>query len=243
MRSWFHHPGCAIVGFFARLLWRARIEGVEHLPRTGPFILVANHCSNLDPLMMGWASGHQIGRVVHFMAKIEMRHWPIIGWLATQAGVYFVRRGERDRAAQQFSLEALAAGKPIAIFPEGTRSRDGHLRPGKPGAALLAIRSGAPIVPAGISGTHRIFPNGAKIPRLPRVRIVIGEPFTLPHQPSGRLDREALAAGTERIMAAIEALLPEEQRRRTGAEPDPTADLSYNETDDHGPSDPIANAP
>ena len=213
MRSWFHHPGAAIIGFASRLLWDARIEGVEHLPRTGPFILVTNHCSNLDPLMMGWGSGHQIGRVVHFMAKIEMRGWPIIGWLATQAGVYFVRRGERDRGAQQFSLEALADGRPIAIFPEGTRSRTGRLREGKPGAALIAMRSGAPLVPAGISGTHRIFEGGRRFPRPTRVRIRYGEPITLPHQPTGRLDRDELAAGTERIMAAIEALLPEDQRR------------------------------
>ncbi|HEX7173640.1 MAG TPA: lysophospholipid acyltransferase family protein [Candidatus Limnocylindria bacterium] len=213
MRSWFYHPGSAIIGFVSRLLWGARIEGIEHLPRTGPFILVGNHCSNLDPLMMGWASGHQIGRVVHFMAKIEMRSWPIIGWLATQSGVYFVRRGERDRAAQQFSLDALADGRPIAIFPEGTRSRTGHLREGKPGAALIAMRSGAPIVPSAISGTHRIFPSGSRWPRAARVRIRIGELFTLPHQPSGRLDRAALAEGTERIMSAIEQLLPEDQRR------------------------------
>jgi len=213
MRSWFYHPGSAIIGFVSRLLWGARIEGIEHLPRTGPFILVTNHCSNIDPLMMGWASGHQIGRIVHFMAKIEMRRWPIIGWLATQSGVYFVRRGERDRAAQQFSLEALAAGRPIAIFPEGTRSRTGHLREGKAGAALIAMRSGAPFVPAAISGTHRIFEGGRRFPRASRVRIRYGEPITLPHQPTGRIDREALAAGTERIMAAIEALLPEDQRR------------------------------
>ncbi len=213
MRSWFYHPGAAIIGFVSRLLWGARVEGVENLPRTGPFILVANHCSNLDPLMMGWASGHQIGRVVHFMAKIEMRRWPIIGWLATQAGVYFVRRGERDRAAQQFSLDALADGRPIAMFPEGTRSRTGHLREGKPGAALIAMRSGAPIVPASVAGTQRIFPGRSRLPRPTRVRIRIGEPFTLPHQPSGRLDREALAAGTERIMLAIEQLLPPEQHR------------------------------
>ena len=212
MRSWFYHPGAAIVGFVSRLLWGARIEGVEHLPRTGPFILVTNHCSNLDPLMMGWASGNQIGRVVHFMAKIEMRSWPIVGWLATQAGVYFVRRGERDRAAQQFSLDALADGRPIAIFPEGTRSRDGHLKEGKPGAALIAMRSGAPLVPAGISGTQHVFAKG-RWPRASRVRIRIGEPFSLPHQPEGRLDRADLAEGTERIMSAIEALLPPEQRR------------------------------
>jgi 1-acyl-sn-glycerol-3-phosphate acyltransferase len=163
--------------------------------------------------MMGWASGHQIGRIVHFMAKIEMRGWPIIGWLATQAGVYFVRRGERDRAAQTFSLSSLAAGRPIAIVPEGTRSRTGRLREGKPGAALIAMRSGAPLVPAGISGTHRIFEGGRRFPRASRVRIRYGEPFSLPHQAAGRLDRAELAAGTERIMAAIEALLPEDQRR------------------------------
>ena len=213
MREWFYHPGAAIIGFVSRLLWGARIEGVEHLPRTGPFILVTNHTSNLDPLMMGWASGNQIGRVVHFMAKIEMRSWPFLGWLATQSGVFFVRRGERDRAAQAFALEALADGRPIAIFPEGTRSRTGHLREGKPGAALLAMRSGVPLVPAGISGTQRIFPSGAWFPRSSKVRIRIGEPFTLPHQPTGRLDRDALAAGTERIMSAIEQLLPEDQRR------------------------------
>jgi 1-acyl-sn-glycerol-3-phosphate acyltransferase len=213
VREWFYHPGAAIIGFVSRLLWGARIEGVEHLPRTGAFILVTNHTSNLDPLMMGWASGNQIDRVVHFMAKIEMRSWPFLGWLATQSGVFFVRRGERDRAAQEFALQALADGRPIAMFPEGTRSRTGHLRDGKPGAALLAMRSGAPLVPAGISGTQRIFPNGAWFPRASKVRIRIGEPFSLPHQPTGRLDREALAAGTERIMSAIELLLPEDQRR------------------------------
>jgi 1-acyl-sn-glycerol-3-phosphate acyltransferase len=214
VRSWFYHPGAAIIGFVSRLLWRAKLEGVEHLPRSGAFIVVANHCSNLDPLMMGWATGNQIGRVVHFMAKIEMRRWPIIGWLATQAGVYFVRRGERDRAAQRFSLDALAEGRPIAIFPEGTRSRDGHLKEGKPGTAFLAMRSGVPIVPAGIAGTQRIFPRGARFPRASRVTIRFGAPFTLDHVPTGRLDRDALAAGTERIMGAIEALLPPEQRRQ-----------------------------
>ncbi|HEX7225118.1 MAG TPA: lysophospholipid acyltransferase family protein [Candidatus Limnocylindria bacterium] len=213
MRSWFYHPGAAIIGFVSRLLWGARIEGIEHLPRSGAFILVCNHCSNVDPLMMGWASGHQIGRVVHFMAKIEMRGWPVIGWLATQAGVYFVRRGEGDRAAQRFSLEALADGRPIAMFPEGTRSRTGHLREGKPGAALIAMRSGATIVPAAISGTQHIFPRGARFPRPSRVVIRYGEPFSLPHVASGRLDREAMAEGTQRIMSAIEALLPPDQRR------------------------------
>lgn len=213
MRSWFHHPGCAIAGFLARLLFRARIEGVEHVPRQGAFILVSNHCSNLDPPILGWATGYQVRRVVHFMAKIEMRRWPIVGWLATQSGVYFVRRGERDRTAQRFSLEALADGRPIALFVEGTRSRDGHLKPAKPGAALLAMRSGAPLIPVGIAGTHRIFPGRSRWPHPTRIVVRIGPAFSLPHVPDGRLDRVALSEGTDRILAEIEALLPADQRR------------------------------
>jgi 1-acyl-sn-glycerol-3-phosphate acyltransferase len=213
VRSWFYWPGTAIIGFVARLLWGARVEsGDEHIPRSGPFILVANHCSNVDPLILGWAVGNRRNRLIHFMAKAEMRPWPILGWLASQSGVFFVRRGEADRAAQRFSLEALAAGRPIALHPEGTRSRDGRLKAGRSGAALLAMRSGAALLPAGISGTHRIFPGRSRFPHPTRIVIRIGEPFTLPHVPDGRLDREALAAGTESIMAAIAKLLPEDQR-------------------------------
>ena len=213
MRSWFYHPGAAICGFLARALFGARIAGVEHVPRTGPFILVANHCSNLDPPILGWATGNQVGRIVHFMAKVEMSRWPVVGWLARQSGVYFVRRGEGDRAAQRFSLDTLAAGRPIAIFPEGTRSRDGHLRDGRSGAAFLAMRSGAPLLPIGIAGTQRIFPGRARWPHATRIVVRIGAPFALAHRPDGRLDRDALTEGTERIMSAIEELLPPEQRR------------------------------
>lgn len=212
MRSWFFHPGAALIGGAARLLWGLKAEGVEHVPRSGPFIIVSNHCSNLDPPFIGWATGHQVGRVVHFMAKIEMRSWFFIGWLATQSGTFFVRRGEGDRNAQRFSLETLADGRPIAIFPEGTRSRDGHLKAFKSGAAFLAIRSGAPVLPVAISGSHRLFPNGSRIPRATRLTVRIGEPFTLAHQASGRIDRDALQRGTEQMQDAVRSLLPPGQQ-------------------------------
>jgi 1-acyl-sn-glycerol-3-phosphate acyltransferase len=212
VRSWFFHPGSAICGFLVRVFFGARIEGTEHIPREGAFIVVANHCSNFDPPILGWAVGNSSGRVVHFMSKIEMRRWPVIGWLATQSAVYFVRRGETDRAAQRFSLEALADGRPIAVFPEGTRSRDGRMRGFKPGAAYLALRSGARILPVGIAGTHAMFPGRSRRPHPTRIRIRIGEPFVLGHVRDGRLSREALAEGTERIRAEIAALLPEAQR-------------------------------
>jgi len=212
--DWFYHPGARIARFLLAFFGTARIEGIEHVPRTGAFILVANHCSQADPPLLGWATGHQIGRIVHFMAKDEMHHWPIIGWLADRSGVFWVRRGAGDRAAQRLALQLLGQGKPIGIFPEGTRSRDGRMREGRAGATLLAIRSGALIVPVGIAGSHRLFPGDSRLPRRSRLTFRIGEPFRLEHQPSGRIDRGVLAAGTERIMERIAALLPPAQKPR-----------------------------
>jgi 1-acyl-sn-glycerol-3-phosphate acyltransferase len=110
----------------------------------------------------------------------------------------------------------LARGRPIALFPEGTRSRNGILAEARPGAALLAMRSGAPLLPVAITGTERIFPGRSRIPHRTRVTVRIGETFSLPHQPQGRLDRAALKEGSDRIMREIAALLPEWQRGRHG---------------------------
>ncbi|PZR63321.1 MAG: 1-acyl-sn-glycerol-3-phosphate acyltransferase [Chloroflexi bacterium] len=222
MSDWFFRPGSHITGKLAGLFGGAQIIGLHHIPRSGPFILVANHCSQADPPLLGWATGYQTGRVIHFMAKIEMRHWPVVGWLAAQSGVFFIRRGESDRAAQRLALGLLADGDAIAVFPEGTRSRDGKLQAGRPGAALLALRSGAPLVPVGIAGTHRLFASG-RGPRRSRMTIRIGPPLGLGHQPDGRLDRRALAEGTSRMMAAIAALLPVAQRGARGGVADPVA--------------------
>ena len=214
MSTWFFHPGAVMTEWLKWLLGGGRVEGLEHAPRQGPYIMVSNHCSNLDPPFIGAAIGHHTGRVIHFMAKDEISRWPLIGWLARSAGVFFVRRGEGDRAAQRIALEHLAAGRPIGIFPEGTRSRDGVLREPKLGVALLAIRSGVPLLPVGISGSGRIFPGRSRWPHRTRVDIRIGPAFRLTHQPDGRLDRAALAEGTERIMREIASLLPGSQQGR-----------------------------
>jgi len=212
--TWFYFPGAVLTDWLKWLLGGGTVAGVENVPATGPYIVVSNHTSNLDPPFVGAAIGRHTGRVIHFMAKEEIRHWPLIGWLARGSGVFFVRRGEGDRAAQRIALEHLAAGRPIGIFPEGTRTRDGVLREPKAGVALLAMRSGAPLLPVGISGSGRIFPGRSRLPHRTRVDIVIGRPFSLLHQPDGRLDREAMDAGTERIMREIAALLPDWQQGR-----------------------------
>jgi 1-acyl-sn-glycerol-3-phosphate acyltransferase len=207
MKTWFFHPGAVIVSWLIWVLGGARVEGLDNVPRSGPFIIVSNHCSNMDPLLLGWSAGHEIGRVIHFMAKVELRGWPLIGWLAARSGVFFVRRGKGDRAAQRHALAFLAAGEPIAMFPEGTRSRTGQLKPGRHGATLLALRSGAPVVPAGIAGTHRIF--AGFLPRRSRMIVRIGQPFRLGEGAiDGRLAAAAMAVGTERIMDEIARLVP-----------------------------------
>jgi len=211
MPTWFFHPGAIITSWLLWLFGPGRVEGLEHVPRRGAVLVVANHASNLDPLFVGYAVGHRTDRIIHFMAKEEMRRWPIIGFLARNAGVFFVRRGEGDRGAQRLAFDLLGDGRMIGIFPEGTRSRDGRMREARAGAALLAIRTGVPVLPVGVAGTHAIFPGRSRWPHRNRITIRIGQAFSLPVQSDG-LDREALRAGTERIMGAIAALLPPEQR-------------------------------
>lgn len=218
MSTWFFHPGAVLTEWLKWLLGGGRVEGLEHVPRQGPYILVSNHCSNLDPPFVGAAVGHHTGRVIYFMAKDEISRWPLVGFLARSAGVFFVRRGEGDRAAQRIALAHLAAGEPIGIFPEGTRTRDGILREPKPGVALLAMRSGAPILPVGITGSGKIFPGRSRIPHRTHVMIRIGQPFSLPMQAEGRLDRLELERATELIMHRIAALLPAWQRGRFGSD-------------------------
>jgi 1-acyl-sn-glycerol-3-phosphate acyltransferase len=219
MSTWFYFPGAIMTGWLKWLLGGGGVAGLENVPRNGAYIMVSNHTSNLDPPFIGGAIGLHTGHPIHFMAKEEINGWPLIGWLARSSGVFFVRRGAGDRAAQRIALEHLAAGRPIGVFPEGTRSRNGVLREPKVGVSLLAMRSGAPIVPVGISGSGKIFPGRSRWPHRTAVDIRIGKAFQLPHQPGGRLDRLALSDGTERIMREIAALLPEWQQGRYRAGP------------------------
>jgi 1-acyl-sn-glycerol-3-phosphate acyltransferase len=210
--TWFYRPGSVMTRLGMRVLGPLTVEGLERVPQTGAFIVVANHLSNFDPLIIGATVGDLNDRVIHFMAKVEMQGWPLIGWLATQAGVFFVRRGSGDRGAQRRALEHLAAGRPLAVFPEGHRSRDGQMHEGQAGAALLAMRSGAPILPVAITGTGGLFPTGAIIPRRSAVVVRVGEPFSLAEHATGRIERAELVAATEQIMRTIAAMLPESYR-------------------------------
>jgi 1-acyl-sn-glycerol-3-phosphate acyltransferase len=188
--------------FFAVL--RLRVEGLEHLPRSGPCVLCSNHISWLDPLVLGVAAPRRL----FYMTKAEVFASPAAALILRLVGAFPVRRHTADRRALRRAMELLQAGKAVALFPEGTRSRDGALGPAEPGAALLALWSGAEVVPVGIRG-----------PYLPgRIALRFGPPFHLAPPQGGRPSRSELQRLAEdQIMGAVRALLPDGRRGSRGA--------------------------
>ncbi len=186
-----------------------RASGQENIPPKGPVIIICNHINDADPGVLA----SRIKRPLVFMTKSELFDLPVVRTLLRWYGAFPVRRGEGDLSALRHSSEALKAGLALVLFPEGTRS-GGEARLGKawPGAALVAMRNGVPIVPAAVTGTQTMGLPGMFLRPFPRqhVTLTIGEPFFLPRPP--RIDTAACEAGTEVIMAKIAALLPPDYR-------------------------------
>jgi 1-acyl-sn-glycerol-3-phosphate acyltransferase len=208
-----------LVAFLARLLvWvlalgRVRIEGIRGLPTTGPLIVVANHISNLDPPLVGGNLAPALRRPPRFLAKDALFVGPM-GWFLRSQGVIPVKAGGSDIEAYRAAKAVLDGGGVVVILPEGTRSRDGVLGEPKPGVALLATRTGVPILPVGVSNTDTLLGRGRSIPRFGTpVTLRIGRPFTLTLDPS-RPRREALNGASEELMRRISALLDERHRGR-----------------------------
>jgi 1-acyl-sn-glycerol-3-phosphate acyltransferase len=188
----------------AHLAFRPTIEGREHVPRTGPVILAANHLSFVDSFVIPLMSP----RPVVFLAKAEYFEQPgLTGWLRrtffTAISAVPVQRGAHRgaQAALDQALDVLAEGGAFGIHPEGSRSRDGRIYRGRTGVAWLALASGAPVVPVAILGSERIQPVGARLPRPGRITVRFGPPMTFP-PPTGN-HNQARRAITDDIMAAI----------------------------------------
>ena len=194
-----------VIGLILLVWTRREVVGLENFPRRGPVILASNHVNLLDPPLLAVV----LPRRIVYMGKIELWKTPIIGPLYTLAGFIPVRRFEGDLAALRKAEKTLRQKQVLGMFPEGTRSRKPGLGKGQPGTAIIALRSGAPIVPVAVTGTE-----GVAVPRsffrITRVRVVFGKPFELPKD--RRLSTELVEQCTERIMKEIAALLPEEYR-------------------------------
>lgn len=209
---------------FARAMSRITVEGaLDEIPKTGPLILAANHSSNLDAVVLGSWLTPRLGRRIHWLGKKELFDWPVVGWAAANGGVHPVDRGAADVEAFRLAMRILDEGHVLFVFPEGTRSRDGKLQDGHDGVAVLAIRTGAPIVPLAIAGSNRVWPRGQKLPRPGgHVTARVGRAFwPLGELPLDTDRRAAKPLVTRMIMERIAALLPPSQRGVYGAHEEP----------------------
>lgn len=187
------------------LVCRYRASGREHVPLSGPLLVVANHLSWYDPILLALV----LSRRVWFFAKIEVFRWPIVGWLCRMTGQIPVHRGEGDRAALEKALAYLREGKALIVFPEGTVERQEQMITAHTGMAMLAVRTGATVLPIGHTGTRRILRSLRSW--FPRVTIHIGEPL-VPVMPEGVSHKAALQMITRDVMLRIAGMLPRERR-------------------------------
>lgn len=190
------------IGFLLRLLSRLEIEGLENLPDKGPYLLAVNHLHWLDPPTLGVAFPY---RAHVFAAEKWEVHW-LLGPFFRSVDAIFVQRGEVDRKALRAALRVLREGGVLGLAPEGTRSKTGALQRGRGGAAYMASRTQAPVVPVIVIGQKEVFPSLRRLRRA-KVQVVFGPPLE-PPAAEGKATTDQIRAFTEEIMYHLAAMLP-----------------------------------
>ena len=177
------------------LVARWRVEGREHVPESGPFILAVNHNSLLDAVFAQAACP----RTVHTMTKSSQFRSGLLQWLLVGLQTFPVRRYRVDPQAVRTVLRLLGEGRGVGIYPEAERSWDGRPQAFRRGAIRLMLKAGVPVVPCGISGSYHVWPRWSRRPRRGRVRVRFGAPLHFGRH-DGREAREAALQGAERAL-------------------------------------------
>jgi 1-acyl-sn-glycerol-3-phosphate acyltransferase len=162
-----------LIWFVAKILWRISFEGLHNVPRTGPFVLAPVHRSFIDFGLVSAVTRRPMG----FMGKESLWKNRWFGAFITHLGAYPVNRGAPDRESLRRTLQILGQGKPLVLFPEGTRRGGPVIEHLHEGAAYVASRAGVPLVPVGIGGSEQALPKGKALPRLARIHVIVGEPL------------------------------------------------------------------
>jgi 1-acyl-sn-glycerol-3-phosphate acyltransferase len=201
------------VAYGSSLLFRAKVRGLERLPRAGGYVIAPSHRSMMDIPFAGWLTPRRL----RYMGKQELFRIPVLGPAFRALGGFPVKRDGSDAKAVREAIEMLKLGEILLVFPEGTRQHGPKIEPLQPGAAYLALRAGVPVVPVGIAGTEEIFrSHGRKIPRLGRVAIVVGEPIVPPPRDKGVVPRAEVDALTARLHEALQQVFGEAYAQRDG---------------------------
>ena len=200
---------------FCRVFFKVRVHGLENIPREGPFVLLCNHQSYLDPVFCGITAKRRF----YYVARDSLFRNPIFGRLLVSIKVIPIRRGSADLSAIKKVIEKLKVGYPVCLFPEATRTSDGKISALKPGVGLLSRRSKSPVVPAVIDGAFECWPRNRKIFSPGRITICYNEPIS-PQRVKQLGDEEFAALLTDTLRK-----MQNDCRKNLGKEPyDYTAD-------------------
>jgi 1-acyl-sn-glycerol-3-phosphate acyltransferase len=175
-------------------LFRVRCQGRENVPATGGALLLSNHQSHLDPPLIGLACDRRL----NFLARDTLFRFAPLGWFIHSLNSIPIDREGSGLSGLRETLRRLRQGGLVLIFPEGTRSIDGHVAPLKPGFSALAKRADVALVPVGIEGAYAAWPRHHRFPRLGRIAVVFGPPLE-PSAAAGYSDRELVAEVERRI--------------------------------------------
>jgi 1-acyl-sn-glycerol-3-phosphate acyltransferase len=207
-----------LLRFLLTVIVRWKVTGRENIPKTGALIVVSNHLNNADPPILGAGIGE---RRIRWMAKIELFKMPF-GAIPRLWGAFPVRRFDADLGAMLNAERILKRGEVLGMFPEGHRSRTGYMGEAHPGTAMIALRSGATVLPCAMTGTER-FKNPLVIFKRPKFTVTIGKPIYL--EAVRRPTEEQVSALMKQMVDAIQAMLPAQYLPPyTGTEGEPVAD-------------------